>query len=112
MANYDPDKPGVAGAAPVSHAAAASDSFSNNGKTMVRVTNGGGSPITVTFDDPNSVSPPGATAWNPDAAVTVTNGQARIIGPFPANRFNDANGRCQIAWSATTSVTWEAYTTE
>lgn len=111
MPNYDPDKPGVAGVAPVSHAAAAGDSFSNNGKTMVRVTNGGGSPITVTFDDPNS-SLAGATAFNPDVGVTVTNGQSRIIGPFVPARFNDTNGRVQLAWSATTSVTWEAYTTE
>jgi hypothetical protein len=112
MANYDPDKPGVAGLQPVSHAAAAGDSFSNNGKTLIRVNNGGGAPITLTVDDPGSTSPVAATAFNPDAAIVVTNGQARIIGPFPAARFNDANGRCQLAWSATTSVTWEAYTTE
>lgn len=112
MANYDPDKPGVAGVAPVSHAAAAGDSFSNNGKTMIRVNNGGGAPITLTLDDPNSSSPPAATAWNPDAAVTITNGTVKVIGPFPPSRFNDANGRVQLAWSATTSVNWEAYTTE
>ena len=111
MANYDPDKPGLTGVAPVAHAAAAGDSFSNNGKTMVRVNNGGGAPITVTFDDPNSALA-GATAFNPDVGVAVTNGTAKIIGPFPPSRFNDANGRCQMAWSATTSVTWEAYTTE
>jgi hypothetical protein len=112
MANYDPDRPGVAGAVPVSHAAAASDSFSNNGKTMIRVNNGGGAPTTLTLDDPNSTTPPAATAFNPDAAVTITNGTVKVIGPFPVARFNDANGRVQLAWSVTTSVTWEAYTTE
>jgi hypothetical protein len=111
MANYEPDRPGIAGAQPVSHAAAASDSFSNNGKVMVRVNNGGGAPITLTVDDPNS-SLPAATAFNPDAAIVVTNAQARIIGPFPPARFNDANGRVQLAWSGTTSVTWEAHATE
>jgi hypothetical protein len=111
MPNYDPDKPGVAGIQPVSHAAAAGDSFSNNGKTMVRVNNGSGASITVTFDDPNSALA-GATAFNPDVGVTVVNGQARIIGPFLPARFNDSNGRVQIAWSATASITWEAYTTE
>lgn len=111
MANYDPDKPGVAGAAPVSHAAAAGDSFSNNGKVMVRVANAGASPVTVTFDDPNSALA-GATAFNPDVGVTVPNGAQRIIGPFPPNRFNDSNGRVQMAWSATASMTWEAYATE
>jgi hypothetical protein len=112
MANYDPDKPGVAGAVPVVHTAAAADSFTNNGKTMIRVNNAGGSPITLTLDDPNSSTPVAATAFNPDAAITVTNGTVKVVGPFPAFRFNDANGRCQMAWSATTSVTWEAYTTE
>ena len=112
MANYDPDRPGVAGAAPVSHAAAASDSFSNNGKTMIRVNNAGGAPITLTLDDPNSSTPVAATAWNPDAAIVVTNGTVKVAGPFPTARFNDANGRVQMSWSGTTSVSWEAYTTE
>ena len=111
MANYEPDRPGIVGAAPVSHAAAASDSFSNNGKVMVRVNNGGGSTITLTVDDPNS-SLPAATAFNPDAAISVVNGTVRIIGPFAPARFNDASGRVQLAWSATASVTWEAYATE
>lgn len=111
MPNYDPDKPGVAGSVPVSHVATAGDSFNNNGKTMVRVSNGGGAPITVTFDDPNS-SLAGATAFNPDVGVSVTNGTAKIIGPFLPARFNDSNGRVQLAFSATTSVAWEAYTTE
>jgi hypothetical protein len=111
MPNYDPDKPGLGGATPVAHAAAAGDSFSNNGKTMIRVNNGGGAPITVTFDDPNS-SLASAQQFNPDVQVSITNGQSRIIGPFPPSRFNDTNGRVQMTWSATTSVTWEAYTSE
>lgn len=112
MANFEPDRPGVAGAVVTSHNAAASDSFTNNGKVMLRVTNGGGAPITLTVDDPSSVSPTAATAWNPDAAITIANGATKVIGPFPPSRFNDANGRVQLAWSATTSVTWEAVATE
>jgi len=112
MANFDPDKPGVAGAVPVSHPAAAADSFSNNGKTMIRVNNASGASITLTLDDPNSSTPTAAVAWNPDAAIVVTNGTVRVAGPFPTARFNDANGRVQMAWSATASVSWEAYTTE
>ena len=112
MANYDPDRPGVPGAAPVSHAAAAADSFTNNGKVMIRVNNAGGSPTTLTVDDPNSATPTAATAFNPDAAITITNGTTKVIGPFPAARFNDTNGRVQLAWSFLTSVTWEAYATE
>lgn len=112
MANYSPSVPGVAGAVPTANAAAASDSFTNNGKVMLRVTNGGGAPTTLTLDDPSSASPPAATAFNPDAAIVITNGTTKIIGPFPPARFNDANGRVQMAWSVTTSVTWEIYATE
>jgi len=112
MANYEPDKPGVAGAAPVSHVAAAADSFTNNGRTMIRVVNGGGAPTTLTLDDPGTNQPVAATAFNPDAAITITNGTTKVIGPFPTSRFNDANGRVQMAWSVTASVTWEAYATE
>jgi hypothetical protein len=112
MANYDPDKPGVAGAVPTAHAAAAGDSFSNNGKVLIRVINGDVAAKTVTFDDPGSTSPTGASAFNPDVAVTVNAGTDKVIGPFPTARFNDANGRVQMSWSATTSVTWEAVATE
>jgi hypothetical protein len=112
MANYDPDKPGVAGAAPVSHAAAASDSFSNSGRAMIRVNNASGSSVTLTLDDPNSATLVAAVAFNPDAAIVIPNGQVRVAGPFPPARFNDVNGRVQMAWSATASVTWEAYVTE
>jgi hypothetical protein len=112
VANYDPDRPGVVGAVPVAHAAAASDSFTNNGKVMLRVNNGGGAPTVLTVDDPNSSPPVAATTFNPDAAITITNGTVKVIGPFPPARFNDANGRVQLAWSVVTSVTWEAYATE
>jgi len=112
MANYAPDKPGVAGAVPVSHAAAASDSFDNNGRVMIRVNNAGGASTVLTVDDPGTNQPVAATAFNPDAAITIVNGTTKVIGPFPTARFNDGNGRVQLSWSVTASVTWEAYATE
>jgi hypothetical protein len=86
-------------------AGAGGDSFDNNGLCLLEVVNGGGAPITVTIDDPGSASPVGAMQFNPDVSVSVTNGQTRIIGPFPPFRFNDANGRVAISYSAVTSVT-------
>lgn len=69
------------------------------------VTNGGGSSINVTIDDPGSTSPANATAFNPDVVVAVPNGQTRLIGPFPVNRFNDANGLVAVSYSGVTTVT-------
>lgn len=108
MANYAPDKPGMAGAAPSVRTAATNDAFDNNGKVMLRITNGGGSSITCKVDDPNSALT-AATTFDPDVTITVPNGQVRVAGPFPAARFNDANGRVNMVFSATASVTWEAY---
>lgn len=93
-----------------SYAAAAGggDSFVNDqadgSRTFLHVKNGGGAPITVTINDPNSKQPEGSTAWDPDLAVTVTNAQERLIGPL-GNRFIDSSGSTAIAYSAVTSVT-------
>jgi hypothetical protein len=81
-------------------AAAGGDSFPNNGHTVFVANNPTGGAITVTFDDPGSQSPASAAAFNPDVAVVVGAGQKRTIGPFPPFRFNDANGRVNVSYSA------------
>jgi hypothetical protein len=89
-------------------AAGGGDSFVNDqadgSRTFLHVKNGGGSPITVTIDDPNSQSPAGATSWNPDLAVTVANATERMIGPL-GGRFIDGNGSTAITYSGVTTVT-------
>lgn len=89
-------------------AAGGGDSFVNDqadgSRTFIHVKNGGGSSITLTVDDPNSKSPDGATAWNPDLAVTVANASERMIGPI-GPRFIDGNGNTNITYSGVTSVT-------
>ena len=96
----------VAGLAEVLVAAAGGgDSFDNNGLCLLEVVNGGGAPINVTIDDPGSVSPASAAAWNPDVVVAVANGATKLIGPFPPFRFNDANGRVNVSYSAVATVT-------
>lgn len=89
-------------------AAGGGDSFVNDqadgSRTFLHVKNGGGAPITVTLDDPNSVSPAGATAFNADLAVTVANASEKMIGPL-GPRFIDGNGNTAIAYSGVTSVT-------
>jgi hypothetical protein len=111
MAVLSKQKLSLAGLAPTYAAAAAGgDTFVNDqadgSRTFLHIKNTGGSPITVTLDDPNSKQPEGSTAWNPDLAVTVpaTTGD-RMIGPV-GGRFIDGNGNTAITYSATpTGVT-------
>lgn len=73
------------------------------------VNNGGGSPITVTIDDPTSTSPPAATAWNPDLAVSVTNATAKLILIDVKRTLNTSTGLISITYSGVTTVTVGAY---
>jgi hypothetical protein len=98
-------KPTLAGVAPAPVAAAGGgDSFDNQGHQLFYVKNGGGGSITVTFDAPNPDNF-GITDNAHDNAVAVAAGAERWIGPFPTNRFNDANGRVQVAYTGVTTVT-------
>jgi hypothetical protein len=73
------------------------------------VNNGGGSPITVTIDDPNTTSPVGATAFNPDQAVTVANATARWILIDTKRVLNSGTGLISITYSGVTTVTVAVY---
>ena len=107
----------VAGGLGVNPAPAAADATGNyivpgtTPRVVVRINNGGGAPITVTLDDPNTATPEGAAAINPDVAITVTNGQSRAIVLTRARlrRFlNASNGRVSWTYSGVTSVTADA----
>lgn len=108
----------VAGGLGVNPGAAAADATGNyitpgasDKRVVIRINNGGASPITVTLDDPNTATPEGAAAINPDAVFTCTNGQARVITLSGARlrRFlNSSNGRVNWTYSAVTTVTVEA----
>ena len=76
------------------------------GKTYaVRVTNGGGAPITLDIDDPASGS--GATPEYND--VTVTNATSRVF-TFKRPLFGKTpTADVALSYSAVTSVTVEAY---
>ena len=79
-----------------------------NGPVFIRITNGGGASITATLDDPTSSTPEAATAFNPDAAMVVPNGGTRVFKIANPSRFTDpTTGKCSLAWSSATSVTFE-----
>lgn len=83
-------------------AAGGGDAFTPSDRTFVRVNNGGGSPITVTFATPGSV---GGLAIA-DGGGTVTNAQSRIFGPFPPELYQDpTTGLVTTTYSGVTTVT-------
>ncbi|MCP8970571.1 hypothetical protein [Ectobacillus ponti] len=83
-------------------AAAGGDTFINDGKTVFRVKNAGGSAVTVTFSTQSANN----HGFKQNLAVTVpaTSGDV-LVGLFDPERFNDSNGRVNVSYSAVTSVT-------
>lgn len=69
--------------------------------TFVHFKNTSGGAITVTIDDPNSVSPSGATAFNPDLvlAIPLTTGD-KMMGPITDRFAAVADGLAAITYSA------------
>lgn len=90
-------------------AAGGGDTFVNptDERTFFYIANGGGGDITVTFNaQPTSLPVPGfGDLAISDRAVVVTAGQRRMIGPFPAAKFNNAAGSVEVSYSSATSVT-------
>jgi hypothetical protein len=79
------------------------DKFTNDGVSFIYINNGGGSPITVTLNWGTGATVDGQT---PTArTVSVTNGHAVLIGPFPTGFYSDSNGFMSWTYSAVTSVT-------
>lgn len=87
-------------------AAGGGDAFLPSDRTLLRVNNGGGSPITVTIVTPGSISGFALA----DAGGSVTNAQSRLFGPFPAELFADpTTGLCVVTYSGVTTVTVGAF---
>ncbi len=82
-------------------AAAAGNSFVNNGRTFLRVRNGGGAAITVTVVASGRCD---QTFLHPET-VSIPAGGERDIGAFAIARFSDTTGRVTVTYSAVTTVT-------
>lgn len=91
-------------------AAGGGDKVRPGNHTYLAVVNGGGGSITVTIDDPNSLNPGNAAAFNPDLSVAVAAGATKYIGPLTATRFrNSSDGLVAVSYSGVTSVTVGAF---
>ena len=91
----------IAGLAPSYGAVSSSDTFPNDGRTVIYVKNGGGSPDTVAIDSLEACN----QGSDHDGGGSVTNGAEKVFGPFDMTRFNNSNGQVTVTNSFTTSVT-------
>ena len=83
-------------------AAAASQEFTNDGRTFMIIKNGSGGSITCT------VTTAGTTQSRAIADDVITVGATtgeQMVGPWPRSIYNAADGNIDITWSATASVT-------
>lgn len=102
MATLNVQRITLTGLSPVFVAAdVAGDEFLNSGRVVLYVKNGDTLEKTVTVDSQT----PCNQGFDHDVVVTVPASEERIIGPFPKNRFDDANGKVQVSYSDVTSVT-------
>jgi hypothetical protein len=81
-------------------AASAADQFPNNGRTYLKVTNGGGSSTTVQVIAQRACD----QGTIHSISNTIVNATTEIMGPF-TDRYTDANGFVQITTTPITSVT-------
>lgn len=91
-------------------AASTADKFTNDGKhVFLLFINGNASSRTLTLAANDAEKPGFGTIATPDTVVTLpgsgTNGGLAVVGPFPADRFNDANGQVNYTLDAATGMT-------
>ena len=89
------------GTAITAAAVAATDTFANDGKVLLKVINGGASPDTVSITPQAKIGGLSLTVLT----GSVTNGATKYFGPFDPTTYNDSTGLVEVAHSYTTSVT-------
>jgi hypothetical protein len=107
MATYTVQQVSEAGTLGTYTAVSATDTFTplNDLPHILHVKNAGGSSDTVTVDDPNSVTPVAATAFNPDPTGVVANATERFFRIDPRRCRNSGTGLVTVTHSFTTTVT-------
>ena len=101
MGTYTVESSSRDGLDPTANAVASEDSFTNDGKTLIEVINADASPNTVTIVTQSTVDGLAVA----DKTVVVPAGEARIIGPFPKQIYNNTSGAVVVQHSNTTSNT-------
>lgn len=85
--------------------------FRNDGRTFLWVRNVGSTQVTLTFVTPATVA--GLAVTDPTLAIPGAAAEPfekRLIGPFPPNAYNDANGDVRVTTDANgTNLRIKAY---
>lgn len=81
------------------------NSFANNGKRLIEITNGAASNINVTITTNGVYAAGGVNYAIADVVTTVVNATSQIFGPFDTTLFNDGSGNVLVDYSSGTSVT-------
>ena len=77
------------------------DEFVNSGRVFLHVKNGDALAATVTIDS----QAPCNYGFDHNVEVSVPAGEERLIGPFKRNRFNNSEGKVQVAYSSVSNLT-------
>ena len=107
MADLALKQPGLDSGAPLLGAVAAAsggDAFVNEGETFLYVKNTDAVSKNVTIAGQRTC-PFGVAAGSHNSVTAVALNEEKLIGPFNKSRFNDANGKVQVTYSAVTGVT-------
>lgn len=84
--------------------AAGGNTFGNNGRQKLAVTNSDSGSHSVIFKSyPRGNTPDGLTVS--DLTVPIPAGKTMVFGPFPPSIWNDNSDLVNMDWSAVTSVT-------
>lgn len=86
-------------------ATAAGDTVINNGRTYIEIVDGATTAPTVTIASQVDCN----QGFTHDVVVAVPSGGAKLIGPFPPNRFNNTSGQIEVTYDDDTSVTIAAF---
>jgi hypothetical protein len=89
-------------------AAAAGDTFVNDGRTFVYAKNGSGAPITITVNSLVNCS----QGFDHDVTITVPAGSEECCGSFPPSRFNNSANAVSMTYSAHADLTVAAISLE
>lgn len=82
-------------------ATAAGDTFINNGRTFIIITDTGTTAPVVTINSLTDCS----QGFDHNLSITVQSGEARYIGPFPRDRFNNSAQKVTVTYDDDTAVT-------
>ncbi len=88
-------------------AVSSSDTFPNDGKTIVILFNDNASPstATVTAQDTTASGVGFGAVTKADAVQVIEADTCDVMGPFPVSAFNNASAQVAIGFSVTTDLT-------